>query len=79
MKKRKTIPFKFIADLGYFHFEKVSFNGVPGYLYVLCNKLSENQKEIINSYQNTKISSCRQRYAPEIIHDVIFVGNKCFK
>ena len=79
MKKRKTIPFEFIAGLGYFHFKKVSYNGIDGYLYILCNKLTKEQKETINSYKNTKISSCYNRYAKEIQHDVIFVGNKCFK
>lgn len=78
MKTRKTIPFEYISKLGYFHFERVSYNGIPGYLYVLCNKLTEEQKQTINSYKNTKISSCCYKYAKEIQHDVVFVGNKCF-
>ena len=78
MKTRKKIPFEYIAELGYFNFEKVSYNGISGYLYILCNKLTEGQKQTINSYKNTKISSCCYKYAKEIKHDAVFVGNKCF-
>lgn len=77
MKKRK-LNFGYVANLGYFEFRPATVQGIKGIAYLLCSKLTEDQKKEILSYQNTKITTFQYRWAPEIKHDVIFLGNKCF-
>ena len=78
MATKKKLNFGFIANLGYFDFYNKTINGVKGTVFVMCCKLSEKQREEILSYKNTKIGTRQFRYAPEIKHDLIFLGNKCF-
>ena len=76
--KKKKINFQYVANLGYFDFYRTKINGVCGFTYVLCNRLTDVQRDEINSYNNTKIGLRTCLQAPEIKHDLLFVGNKCF-
>ena len=78
MKKRKKIPFQTVADLGYYKFAKGKSGGVSGYFYWLANKLTDKQKGELKEYGNVQFLVSQCQYAPEIKHDVLFVGDKCF-
>lgn len=80
MKKRK-LTFQKLSALGggYNYFRKVSFRGVGGYIYHMCQPLTQDEREdITRNYQNTYISRGNYRYAREIQFDVVFLGEKCF-
>ena len=76
--KKKKLSFQFVADLGYFDFYRTKINGVAGFCYVLCNRLTDVQRAEINSYNNTKLGTRTAVFAPEIKNDLLFVGDKCF-
>ncbi len=76
--KKKKISFEYVAKLGYFDFCRAKVNGVAGFTYVLCNRLTDVQRDEINSYNNTRIGGRTCLQAPEIKYDILFVGNKCF-
>jgi hypothetical protein len=64
-----------VADgIGFFDcFPVVAPEGQKGMKYLLCDKLTQEQKDHLNDYDNTYISSCHYRYAPEIKHDVLII------
>ena len=79
MKTRKQkIPFNLVADLGYYKFSRFTVDGVKGYLYFMCDKLTNDVKEKVLKYNNTKLFISVCQFAPEIKHNCIFVGDKCF-
>lgn len=87
MRKRK-LSFSVLSNMlatennGYFKFSRAWYDlenkKIPGYMYTLEKQLSDNIKTEINSFDNTIISSCCYRYAPEIKHDCVFLADKCF-
>lgn len=79
MRKRK-LSFQELSNLtgGYVRFHRECFRGVKGYSYFFDRKLTEKEKEVIKGYQNTKIGSWFPLYSPEISHDGVFLGDKCF-
>ena len=76
--KKKKLSFAYVANLGYFDFYRHKINGVSGWSYVLDKKLTETEKEYINSFNNTVLGCRRCLQAPELKNDIIFLGNKCF-
>lgn len=78
--RKKKFSFQMLSDLtgGYVSFYRLTLSGVKGYAYRLDRKLTQEEKEIILSYQNTRIGSCDCLCAPEISHDGVFIGDKCF-
>ena len=79
MRKRK-LSFQELSNLtgGYVRFRRQIVSGVKGYSYFFDRKLTDKEKEVINSYQNTRLGSWSALYAPEISNDGVFLGDKCF-
>lgn len=61
----------------YFDFHRGKVNCVGGYFYH-TNTLSEAQKMRLKQYKNVKLYRTRSQYAPEITHNIVFLGDKCF-
>lgn len=49
-----------------------SINGIG---YIMCGRLNDFQKGTLRQYPNVVLSVVRHRYGPEIIHDMVFVGD----
>lgn len=48
---------------------------VEGTGYLMCGKLTDQQKELLRRYSNVVLSVVHYKYAPEIKHDAVFIGN----
>lgn len=46
-----------------------------GTAYVMYSRLTEKQKSELTKYENVRLTICWKPYAPEIIHDLVFIGN----
>lgn len=74
--RRKLYHFKnMLADgINFFDCHPViAPEGQKGMRYILCDKLTQEQKDRINDYDNTYISYCQYRYAPEIKYDTLII------
>lgn len=49
-----------------------SINGIG---YIMCERLNDFQKGTLRQYPNVVLSVVRHRYGPEIIHDMVFIGD----
>jgi hypothetical protein len=79
MRKRK-INFSELPDFyNYKRFRDKNRN-VSGYIYYLCYKLSDEERVyLMTQYHNTELAHVRPQYAPEIVHDVLIVYDKCIR
>ena len=50
---------------------------IKGERYI-CDHLTQSQKDSLHKFKNVHIHKCHYRHAPEITHDVVFIGDKCF-
>ncbi len=46
-----------------------------GTVYIMYSRLTEEQKSELKKYENVRLTDCWKPYAPEIRHDVVFIGN----
>lgn len=76
---KKKLNFEFVVKLGYSAFYHTKINGISGVVYILCNRLNMEQKEYINTFNNTKIGKRTCKQAPELKQDLLFLGNKIFE
>ncbi len=71
-----------ICPNGYFHAAEETWDPgdgrkpVDGIGYLMCGKLTDQQKELLRGYSNVVLSVVRYRYAPEITHDMVFLGGE---
>lgn len=85
MRKSKKLNFSTFANkFVYYAFAKVrrEINGkvYNGYIYKLCNKLAEQEKEELKqNYNNILIGGGCYEYAPEIKFDTIFIAHSLSK
>lgn len=49
-----------------------SINGIG---YIMCERLNDFQKDTLRQYPNVVLSVVRHRYGPEIIYDMVFIGD----
>lgn len=49
-----------------------SINGIG---YIMCERLNDFQKSTLRQYPNIVLSVVRHRYGPEIVHDMVFIGD----
>lgn len=78
--KRRKLYFGELSNMGfgYHAFHRAVCHGVKGWNFVMSMPLTGEQKEYILSFKNTALTTCSYRYAPEIVYDVVFLGDKCF-
>lgn len=43
--------------------------------YVMYSRLTDEQRSQLEKYSNVKLTICWHKYAKEIIHDLVFIGN----
>ena len=48
---------------------------INGIGYVMCKQLNEFQKDTLRQYPNVVLTIVNHRYAREIIHDMVFIGD----
>ena len=48
---------------------------IDGIGYMMCERLNELQKEKLRQHPNVVLTVVRHRYAAEIIHDMVFIGD----
>lgn len=77
--KRKKLNVQDIANYGYYQYVRASVDGVRGFLYYIDKKLTNEDKDYILSFRNTKLFYTQPQYAPEQKSNVIFLGDNCFK
>lgn len=66
---------------GYYKFSRVKAKGgEKGYLYYLCQTLTETaKKEITTNYNNTELFIASPEYAPEIKHNAVLIYDKVIR
>lgn len=74
--RRRKMDFRDFDTLGV-HFNTF-YRTKLGYVYRLESILTQEQKEFILSFKNTKIALASYQYAPEIKHSMVLIANKCF-
>lgn len=47
-----------------------------GTAYIMYSRLTEEQKSELKKYENVRLTVSWKPYAPEIRHDVVFIGDK---
>lgn len=52
---------------------------VHGTLFKLCDKLSDNDRKLIESYRNTEIVTFVSEYAPELVKTGVVIFDKCIR
>lgn len=79
MRKRKLHFDKMVSIFDYVAFKRGTHTtGIRGYFYACEKPLTGAQRKELEKYNNVDIGSVQYRYAPEIVHDAVFVGDKCF-
>lgn len=79
MRKRKISIWEMPDYYNYKRFRNKE-RGVSGYIYYLCYKLTDDErKRLLTEYHNTEIAKVSPQYAPEIVHDVLIVYDKCIR
>ena len=79
MRKRKLHFDKMVSIFDYVAFKRGTHTtGIRGCFYVCDKPLTDAQRKELEKYNNVDIGSVQYRYAPEIKHDAVFVGDKCF-
>lgn len=79
MSRKRKITMQEIPDyFSYNRFKNKSLN-IRGYVYHLCYRLSDEERELLMSYDNTEVGTMHLQYAPEIVHNVLFVYDKCIR
>lgn len=69
-----------ICPSGYFYATRGTWTpcdgGKPtdGWGYIMCERLTKAEKDVLSEYPNVKVSIVTNKNAPEIIHDMVFIG-----
>ena len=78
MRKRKIPDTTLFGLIDFFKVRRgfVTHDGrkIQGCFY-FCDKAD---KETLSQYSNVRLFQSHTEYAPEIRHDVVFVGDRCF-
>lgn len=75
-KRRKLYHFEdmILTDkINFFDCYQVKYYGKTAWLYMLSDKLTDDQKKKLSKYDNVIISECHCKYAPEIKHDNLII------
>lgn len=59
--------------------DKTTGEKLHGTLYKLCDKLSGDNRKMIESYRNTEIVTIVPQYAPEQRHNGVVIFDKCIR
>lgn len=69
-----------ICPQGYSDWAMGSFDDsiatMHGAAYVMYSRLTEEQKSELKKYENVRLTVVWKPYAPEIRHDVVFIGDQ---
>lgn len=76
MKKRKKLTH--ISDVPSYHsFNRATINGNKGYIYQLCEPLTDdNRIELQSKFNNIDFLTIQREYAPEIKCSALFVADR---
>lgn len=47
---------------------------MDGWGYIMCERLTKTEKDVLSEYPNVKVSIVMNMNAPEIVHDMVFIG-----
>lgn len=75
-KRRKLYHFEDMVltdKINFYDCYQVKYKGQNGWIYLLSDKLTDDQREKMKRYDNVIITSCRCQYAPEIMHDSLIL------
>ena len=50
-----------------------------GYVYVMESILTQEQKDYILHFKNTRVALASHKYVPEIKKSLVLIADKCFK
>ena len=80
-RKKANVSDLYANGIKYFAFSRVTNTntGEKGYKYILCDPLTDEQKEFLAQFKNVIISSATYKYAPEIKHDTVILMDKMIK
>ena len=80
-RKKATVTDLYLKGIQYHAFQRITNTTTKekGYRYILCDPLTDEQKEALKQFKNVIISSCSYRYAPEINHDTVILMDKIIK
>lgn len=53
-----------------------SITTMHGTAYIMYSRLTEEQKSELKKYENVRLTVSWKPYAPEIRHDVVFIGDQ---
>ena len=67
-----------LHDLGidFYHYDRIKNSQGFGYIYILCNKLTDEQKEILGKYKNVLITHGHWKDIPTVSNDAIILMDK---
>lgn len=79
MRKLKAYPSTlYDNNIAYFAFSRVKrLDGVTGYRYILSKALTDEQKQVLEKYNNVCYGTATYRYAPEQKYNTIILLDKC--
>lgn len=56
--------------------ERVTRNGEPGTMFVLCDKLTNAQIKRVRRRKTIVAATAQYKHAPELVHDALWVSDK---
>ena len=75
-KRRKLYHFEDMVltdKIKFFDCYQVKYKGQNGWIYLLSDILTDDQRKKLSKYDNVIISECNYKYAPEIKHDNLII------
>ena len=78
MSRKRKLYWGFLSELGFSKFWRGKVGGVKGFFYRMDKPLTDEQKAYCLRFQNVSLHISQCEYAPEIRHNVVFLGDKCF-
>ena len=80
MKRKRKITIQELPDYYDYRRFRNKDGTLTGYMYSLCSRLSQEERaRLLTEYHNTEIAKVSPQYAPEIVHDVLIVYDKCIR
>ena len=81
MRRKKMNFCDLVSRFSYYKYAFYTHKGtgVRGCMYWLEKPLTENDKMFVLSWKNTDVLKSCSEYAPEQVHDVIFIAEKCIR
>ena len=80
MKTKKMLTFQKLSEIagGFYKFQRGKAAGLSGYFYWMSKIISDDERRELNEYDNVHTLNSRCEYAPEILHNVVFLADKAF-